>query len=131
VEVQTGRRWTYAGFAADVACLATGLLQAGIATGDRVGIWAPNVAEWTLVGVPDEKYGEELVAWIRVREGAEAPTAESLLLYCSGRIARFKIPRYVRVIDEFPTTVTGKVRKVDLRARAMESLAGPRDAARG
>ncbi len=65
----------------------------------------------------DEKYGEELMVWLRVREGADAPTPESLRAFCSGRIAHNKIPRYVQVIDEFPMTVTGKVRKVELRER--------------
>ncbi|HEY4616472.1 MAG TPA: AMP-binding protein, partial [Citricoccus sp.] len=61
VEVQTGRRWTYAEFAADVARLATGLLDAGITRGDRVGIWAPNVAEWTLVQYATAQVGAILV----------------------------------------------------------------------
>ncbi|MGD6980225.1 MULTISPECIES: AMP-binding protein [Citricoccus] len=86
----------------------------------------PDIIDAQVVGVPDEKYGEELIAWIRIREGADAPTAESLREYCSGRIAHYKIPRYVRVIEEFPMTVTGKVRKVDLREQAMELLAGER-----
>jgi fatty-acyl-CoA synthase len=94
----------------------------------------PDIIDAQVVGVPDEKYGEELIAWIRIREGAAAPTAESLREYCAGRIAHYKIPRYVRVIDEFPMTVTGKVRKVDLREQAMELLAAEgvgAEAARG
>jgi fatty-acyl-CoA synthase len=83
----------------------------------------PDIVDAQVVGVPDERYGEELVAWIRLREGAEAPTAESLRAFCDGKIAHYKIPRYVQVIDEFPLTVTGKVRKVDLRARAADLLA--------
>lgn len=67
--------------------------------------------------------GRATVAWIRLREEAEAPTAESLNEFCAGRIAHYKVPRYVRVIDEFPMTVTGKVRKVDLRAQAVDLLA--------
>lgn len=83
----------------------------------------PDIVDAQVVGVPDQKYGEELVAWIRLREGAEAPTAESLNEFCAGRIAHYKVPRYVRVVDEFPMTVTGKVRKVDLRAQAVDLLA--------
>ena len=78
----------------------------------------PDIVDAQVIGVPDEKYGEELMAWIRVRDGAEAPTPESLRAFCAGRIARHKIPRYVQTIDEFPMTVTGKVRKVELRERA-------------
>ncbi|XKH57373.1 AMP-binding protein [Citricoccus nitrophenolicus] len=82
----------------------------------------PDIVDAQVVGVPDEKYGEELMAWIRVREGAPEPTAASLREFCSGKIAHYKVPRYVQVIEEFPMTVTGKVRKVDLRAQAMDLL---------
>ncbi len=83
----------------------------------------PDIVDAQVVGVPDEKYGEELMAWIRVREGAEPPTAESLRAFYAGHIAHNKIPRYVQVIDEFPMTVTGKIRKVELRERG-EALLG-------
>jgi fatty-acyl-CoA synthase len=83
----------------------------------------PDVVDAQVVGVPDEKYGEELMAWVQIREGAEPPTAESLRAFCAGRIAHHKIPRYVQVIDEFPMTVTGKIRKVELRERG-EALIG-------
>ncbi|GAA1660295.1 fatty-acyl-CoA synthase [Citricoccus zhacaiensis] len=83
----------------------------------------PDIVDAQVVGVPDEKYGEELMAWIRIREGAPEPTASSLREFCSGKIAHYKVPRYVQVIEEFPMTVTGKVRKVDLRAQAMDLLA--------
>ena len=78
----------------------------------------PDIVDAQVIGVPDEKYGEELMVWIRVREGADAPTPESLRAFCAGRIAHHKIPRYVQTIDEVPMTVTGKVRKVELRERA-------------
>ena len=84
----------------------------------------PDIVDAQVVGVPDEKYGEELMAWIRVADGAQPPTTDSLRDFCAGRIAHQKIPRYVQVIDEFPMTVTGKVRKVDLRARGEELLGG-------
>ncbi len=84
----------------------------------------PDIVDAQVVGVRDEKYGEELMAWIRVVDGAQSPTAESLRVFFAGRIAHQKIPRYVRVIGEFPMTVTGKVRKVELRTRGEELLGG-------
>jgi fatty-acyl-CoA synthase len=82
----------------------------------------PDIADVQVVGVPDEKYGEEVLACIRLREGATPMTAESLKAFCDGRLARYKIPRYVRVMDSFPMTVTGKIRKVELRRQAMDWL---------
>ncbi|MCH9732918.1 MAG: AMP-binding protein [Actinomycetia bacterium] len=84
----------------------------------------PDIIDAQVVGVRDEKYGEELMAWIRVTDGAQPPTTEDLRAFCAGRIAHQKIPRYVEVIDEFPLTVTGKVRKVELRTRGEELLGG-------
>jgi fatty-acyl-CoA synthase len=81
----------------------------------------PDVVDAQVIGVPDEKYGEELMAWVRLREGA-ALDAEALRAFCSGKLAHYKIPRYVHVVDEFPMTVTGKVRKVEMRERAVEIL---------
>ncbi|MGD0085199.1 MAG: AMP-binding protein [Acidimicrobiales bacterium] len=80
----------------------------------------PDIVDVQVVGVPDERYGEELCAWIRLRQGAEALTAESLREFCSGRLAYYKIPRYVHLADEFPMTVTGKVRKIEMRERSVE-----------
>ncbi|MGH8963014.1 MAG: AMP-binding protein [Jatrophihabitantaceae bacterium] len=82
----------------------------------------PDVVDAQVIGVPDEKYGEELMAWVRLREGAAQLTAEALRAHCEGRLARYKIPRYVRVVDEFPMTVTGKIRKVQMREEAVELL---------
>ncbi|BBZ03786.1 fatty-acyl-CoA synthase [Mycolicibacterium chitae] len=82
----------------------------------------PDVIDAQVVGVPDERYGEELMAWLRIREGAAPPTAESIREFCAGRIAHYKIPRHVAVIDDYPMTVTGKVRKIELRERAVEQL---------
>ncbi len=81
----------------------------------------PDVLEAAVIGVPDERYGEELMAWIRVREGAEL-SEDDVREYCEGRIAHFKRPRYVRFADEFPMTVTGKVQKYKLREQAIEEL---------
>lgn len=75
----------------------------------------PDILDAQVIGVPDVKYGEELMAWVRMREGATALTAESLREFCNDRLAHFKIPRYVRVVDDFPMTVTGKIRKVEMR----------------
>lgn len=84
----------------------------------------PDILDAQVVGVPDAKYGEELMAWIRMREGAERPLdEESLRAFCDGRLARYKIPRYVHVVDEFPMTVTGKVRKVDMREQSLAIIA--------
>ncbi|RDH74352.1 AMP-binding protein [Mycolicibacterium moriokaense] len=85
----------------------------------------PDIVDAQVVGVSDQKYGEELMVWLRVREGAEAPTPDSLRAFCAGRIAHHKIPRYVQVVDEFPMTVTGKVRKVELRERGEALLGEP------
>ncbi|MGW7100930.1 AMP-binding protein [Streptomyces sp. NPDC054838] len=82
----------------------------------------PDVLDVQVIGVPDAKYGEELMAWIRMREGAEPLTAEAVRAYCAGRLAHFKIPRYVHVVDEFPMTVTGKIRKVEMRETATRLL---------
>jgi fatty-acyl-CoA synthase len=83
----------------------------------------PDVADVQVVGVPDVKYGEELCAWLQLREGAaEQLDAESVAAFCEGRLARHKIPRYVLVVDEFPMTVTGKVRKVQMRRESVERL---------
>lgn len=71
----------------------------------------PDVLDVQVIGVPDPKYGEELMAWVRMREGAEPLTAAAVRAYCDGRLAHFKIPRYVHVVEEFPMTVTGKMRE--------------------
>ncbi|MFJ4188574.1 AMP-binding protein [Kitasatospora sp. NPDC089509] len=82
----------------------------------------PDVLDVQVIGVPDRKYGEELMAWIRMREGAEPLTAEAVGAYCAGRLAHFKVPRYVHVVEEFPMTVTGKIRKVEMRELAVRIL---------
>ncbi len=61
-----------------------------------------------VIGVPDEKYGEELMVWVQLREGAEPLTAAALREFCTGKLAHYKIPRYVHQVDEFPMTVTAK-----------------------
>ncbi len=87
----------------------------------------PDILEAQVIGVPDAVYGEELMAWIRLRPDAAELTAESLRAFSSGQLAHYKIPRYVLIVDEFPMTVTGKVRKVEMRERSVEllGLGGP------
>jgi fatty-acyl-CoA synthase len=75
----------------------------------------PDIEDVQVVGVPDEKYGEELCAWIRMRAGAAPLDAAAVREFASGRLAAYKIPRYVLVVEEFPMTVTGKIRKVEMR----------------
>ena len=75
----------------------------------------PDMLDAQVIGVPDARYGEELCAWVTLRDGAEPLTAESVREFAAGRLAHYKIPRYVLVVDEFPMTVTGKVRKVEMR----------------
>ncbi|WP_439383927.1 AMP-binding protein [Amycolatopsis lexingtonensis] len=82
----------------------------------------PDILDAQVIGVPDEKYGEELMAWIRMREGAEPLTEAKVREFCEGKLARYKIPRYVHVVEEFPMTVTGKVRKVEMREKSITLL---------
>ncbi|MER7015553.1 AMP-binding protein [Saccharopolyspora sp. NPDC000359] len=82
----------------------------------------PDVVDAQVIGVPDERYGEELMAWVRLRDGAEELTAEALREFCTGKLAHYKIPRYVHVVGEFPMTVTGKIRKVEMREIAKDLL---------
>ncbi|MGH9244805.1 MAG: AMP-binding protein [Acidimicrobiales bacterium] len=82
----------------------------------------PDIVDVQVIGVPDEKYGEEIMAWVKLRGGAEPLTAEGVRQFCHGRIAHYKIPRYVHVTDEFPMTVTGKVQKFKMREDAIGLL---------
>jgi fatty-acyl-CoA synthase len=82
----------------------------------------PDIVDAAVIGVPDAKYGEELMVWLRMRPGATALTVESLREYCLGKLAHYKIPRYVHIVDEFPMTVTGKIRKVQMRSEAVDIL---------
>jgi len=82
----------------------------------------PDILDAQVIGVPDAKYGEELMAWVRLKPGRDDLTADELREFATGKLARHKIPRYVHVVDEFPMTVTGKVRKVDMRETAIKIL---------
>jgi fatty-acyl-CoA synthase len=82
----------------------------------------PDIADVQVIGVPDERYGEELCAWIKLRDGAEPLDEEKVREFATGKLARYKIPRYVLLVDDFPMTVTGKIRKVEMRAKTVELL---------
>ena len=82
----------------------------------------PDVLDAQVIGVPDEKYGEELMVWVRMRDGASPLAAADVREFCAGKVAHYKIPRYVHIVEEFPMTVTGKVRKVEMRERSIELL---------
>jgi fatty-acyl-CoA synthase len=84
----------------------------------------PKVADVQVIGVPDEKYGEELMAWVKLKEGQTA-TAEEMQAFCRGQIATFKIPRYWKFLapaESYPMTVTGKIQKFLMRQSAIEEL---------
>jgi fatty-acyl-CoA synthase len=81
----------------------------------------PDVSDVQVIGVPSEKYGEEVMAWVRLREGAVA-SEDALVAYCRGKIATYKIPRYWKFVDGFPMTVTGKIQKFKMREVAVEEL---------
>jgi fatty-acyl-CoA synthase len=82
----------------------------------------PDVEDVQVVGVPDERYGEELCAWVRMRDGAGPLDADGVRAFATGKLAHYKIPRYVLVVDEFPMTVTGKIRKVEMREESARRL---------
>ncbi len=87
----------------------------------------PKIADVQVIGVPDAKYGEEIMAWVKLKAG-ETATAEELTAFCKGQIASFKIPRYWKFVDAFPMTVTGKIQKFIMREQSIEEL-GLREAA--
>jgi fatty-acyl-CoA synthase len=82
---------------------------------------SPKVADVQVVGVPDPRYGEELCAWIKLRPG-ETASEDEIKAFCKGRIAHYKVPRYVRFVETFPMTVTGKVQKFEIRAAMIAEL---------
>jgi len=81
----------------------------------------PDISDVQVIGVPSERYGEEVMAWVKRRDGAE-PSEEALTDHCRGKIATFKIPRYWKFVDAFPMTVTGKVQKFKMRETAVHEL---------
>ena len=81
----------------------------------------PKIADVQVFGVPDLRFGEELTAWIVLKEGQTA-TEDQIRGFCQGNISHFKIPRYVKFVSEFPMTVTGKAQKFRMRDMAVEEL---------
>jgi fatty-acyl-CoA synthase len=81
----------------------------------------PAIEQVEVIGAPDEKYGEEVCAWIKLRDGQSA-TEEDIRAFCEGQIAHFKIPRYIKFVDTFPMTITGKVQKFVMRDQMAKEL---------
>ncbi|MEN6342883.1 MAG: AMP-binding protein [Methanospirillum sp.] len=81
----------------------------------------PKIRDVYIIGVPDEKYGEELMAWVALKEG-EMATPEEIRAFCVGKIAHFKIPRYVKFVDDFPMSVSGKIQKFKMREQSIAEL---------
>ncbi|GAC1504648.1 MAG: AMP-binding protein [Candidatus Dormibacteraceae bacterium] len=81
----------------------------------------PDVADVQVIGVPSEKYGEEVMAWVKPRDGATL-TGDQVALWCKGKIASYKVPRHWKFVDSFPMTVTGKIQKFKMREAAVEEL---------
>ncbi len=82
----------------------------------------PDIEDAQVIGVPDARYGEEICAWIRMKPGRERVDAAAIRVFASDKLAHYKIPRYVHIVDEFPMTVTGKVRKVEMREHSARVL---------
>lgn len=82
----------------------------------------PDIEDVQVIGVPDANYGEEICAWIKMRSGAEPLDATAVREFTAGKLAHYKTPRYVHIVEEFPMTITGKVRKVDMRAETIRLL---------
>jgi fatty-acyl-CoA synthase len=82
----------------------------------------PDIEDVQVIGVPDEKYGEELCAWIKMRSGADPLDEDTVRAFATGKLAHYKIPRYVMVVEDFPMTVTGKIRKVQMREETADRL---------
>ncbi|WP_419870942.1 AMP-binding protein [Chryseobacterium sp. CT-SW4] len=81
----------------------------------------PNILDVQIIGVPSEKFGEEVMAWVKVRKGFNVSEVE-LLDYCKGRIAHYKVPKFWKFVDEFPMTISGKIRKVEMREISIQEL---------
>jgi fatty-acyl-CoA synthase len=88
----------------------------------------PKIADVQVVGVPDLKYGEEVMAWVKLKEG-EMATADEIREFCRGKIAHYKVPRFVKFVSDYPMTVTGKIQKYKMREAAIDEL-GLHEAAR-
>ena len=82
----------------------------------------PDIQDVQVIGVPDEKFGEEVMACVVMKQGAQPITLEAIKAFCKDKLAHYKVPRYVDVVTEYPMTVTGKIRKVEMRAQAVKKF---------
>ena len=82
----------------------------------------PKISDVQVIGVPDEKYGEEIMACVILRDPGDALTVDEVRAFCQGQLAHYKVPRYVRAVESFPMTISGKVRKVEMREWAVAEL---------
>ena len=81
----------------------------------------PKISDVQVIGVPDERYGEEIMAWVMLKSGVEA-TPDEIRDFCKGQIAHYKVPRYIKFVSAFPMTVTGKIQKYQMREQSTEEL---------
>jgi fatty-acyl-CoA synthase len=81
----------------------------------------PAISDVQVIGVPDLKYGEELMAWVKLKAGGSA-TPEEIKAFCKGKIAHYKIPKYIKFVNDFPMTVTGKIQKYKMREESIKEL---------
>lgn len=90
---------------------------------EEVLVKHPSILDAYVVGVPDPRYGEELCAWIKVKESIDKPlTSEDVKTFCKETLAHFKVPKYILFVEEFPVTVTGKVQKMKMREQSIVKL---------
>jgi fatty-acyl-CoA synthase len=87
----------------------------------------PQIRDAQVIGVPDKKYGEEICVWVQLKDG-ESSTGDEIREFCKGKIAHYKIPRYVKFVTEFPMTVTGKIQKYKMREISIQELGLEEDA---
>ena len=81
----------------------------------------PDIVEVQVIGVPDARYGEQVMAWVQLRDGA-GTTEEDVKAFCRGSIAHYKVPHYIKFTDTFPMTITGKIQKFKMREQSIEEL---------
>ena len=81
----------------------------------------PSISDVQVIGIPDEKYGEVVMAWVKLKDG-KLLSEDAIKEFCNGKIAHYKIPTYYKFTDDFPMTVTGKIRKVEMRAVSIKEL---------
>ncbi|MYA14292.1 MAG: AMP-binding protein, partial [Acidimicrobiaceae bacterium] len=81
----------------------------------------PDILEVQIIGVPDARYGEQIMAWVQLRDGATTST-DDIKAFCRGTIAHYKVPHYIKFTDAFPMTITGKIQKFKMREQSIEEL---------